>query len=92
MMCCCVVVYVCCCSSKELQVGNMDRALKHFMIAVRDGGSNSLENIKRLYEYGNATKDDYTKALRLYQAYLGEIKSLQRDEAVAFDDKYIYYA
>ena len=30
---------------------------------------------------GYATKDDYTKALRSYQAYLDEIKRDHRDEA-----------
>ena len=34
---------------------------------------------------GDATKDDYGKALRAYQACLNEIKSPQRDEAAAFD-------
>ena len=67
----------------EEQVGNYDRALKHYMIAARDGYSNSLENIKRVYKNGNATKDDYAKALRSFQEYLVEVKNDQRDEAVA---------
>jgi len=67
----------------ERQAGNVDRALKHWMIAVKDGGLDSLENIKRLYGYGHATKDDYTEALRSYQAYLDEVKSDQREEAAA---------
>ena len=65
----------------EEEAGNMDRALKHWMIAVKDGNSGSLENIKRLYGYGRATKDDYANALKSYQAYLAEVKSDQRDEA-----------
>jgi len=75
----------------EVESGNKDRALKHWMIAVRDGGSKSLENIKRMYGYGDATKDDYTKALQSYQEYLDEIKSDQRDQAAAFDRQYEYY-
>lgn len=67
----------------EGNLGNMDRALKHWMIAVKDGCANSLEDIKLLYSKGHATKDDYTKALRYYQAYLNEVKSDQRDEAAA---------
>ena len=39
----------------------------------------------------DATKDDYTQALRAYQAYVVEIKSPQRDEAAAFNDAYKYY-
>jgi len=75
----------------EMRAGNMDRALKHYMIAARDGYSNSLNIIKEMYLYGDATKDEYMKALRLYQEYLGEIKSVQRDKAAAFDERYRYY-
>ena len=67
----------------EEEAGNMDRALNHWMIAVKDGNSGSLENIKRLYGYGHVTKDDYANALKSYQAYLAEVKSDQRDEAGA---------
>ena len=73
----------------EGQAFNYDRALKHFMIAVRDGGSNSLEGIKVLFLNGSATKDDYSKALSAYQTYLGEIRSIQRDEdAAIYGDPY----
>jgi len=71
--------------------GNMDRALKHWMIAVKGGDYNSLKNIKILFSGGNATKDDYANALRLYQAYLDEIRSDQRDKAAAVRDDYKYY-
>jgi len=74
------------------RLGNMDRALKHFMISASDGLSGSLEAIKQLFIDGHATKEDYTKALQLYQAYLDEIKSDQRDDAAAHDsDQYKYY-
>ena len=72
--------------------GNKDRALRHYMIAVRGGYAKSLEAIKELFTERCATKEDYTKALQSYQEYLGEIKSPQRDEAAAFDnEKYRYY-
>jgi hypothetical protein len=61
----------------------MDRALRHWMIAVDNGYAQSLENIEHFYKNGYATKDDYAKALRSYQAYLNEIKSAQRDEAAS---------
>ena len=72
--------------AKEGQGGNIDRALKHFMIAVGSGCTNSLEKIKKMFMYGHATKEDYAKVLQTYQAYLGEIKSPQRDQAAAFSD------
>jgi len=76
----------------ECHLGNFDRALKHYMIAVRTGYAESLEVIKQLYSSGYATKDDYTHALQFYQEYLSEIKSVQRDEAAVFDsERYRYY-
>ena len=75
----------------EKRAGNYDRALKHFMIAVRDGHSRSLKMIKEFYSRGYTTKDAYMKALQAYQVYLGEIKSEQRDKAAAFDEEYRYY-
>ena len=69
----------------------MDRALKHWMIAARDGFTPSLKVIQTMYFKGRATKDDYTTALRSYQTYLGEIKSKQRDEAAAAVEDYRYY-
>jgi len=69
----------------------MDRAVKHFLISARGGFNTSLEKIKSLYSNGYATKEDYTKALQLYQVYLGEIKkSPQRDKAAAVSDQYRY--
>jgi len=75
----------------EKNRGNMERALKHFMIAVRGGDTNSLKEIKELYSNGHATKEDYTKALQLYQEYLGEIKTDQRDKAAAAEEECRYY-
>ena len=75
----------------ELRKGNTKRALKHWMIAVRGGNADSLNNIKQIYSDGQATKEDYAKALHLYQKYLGEIKSDQRDKAAAVDDRFRYY-
>ena len=75
----------------EAQAGNLDRAIKHWMIAVSIGDAPSLDRIKQLYTNGYATKDDYTKALQFYQAYLGEIKSAQRDKAAAAREDYRYY-
>jgi len=77
--------------NNEARAGNFERALKHYMIAVRGGYTGSLDTIREMYTNGHAAKADYTKALQLYQKYLGEIKSTQRDEAAAADEKYRYY-
>ena len=71
--------------------GNCDRALKHFIIAAGGGEKASLSTIQEMFKHGMATKEDYTQALRAYQAYLGDIKSPQRDEAAAFSEEYKYY-
>ena len=75
----------------ELRARNFDRALKHFMVAAGSGFTRSLEQVKQLFINGEATKDDYAKALQVYQASLVEIKSPQRDEAAAFHERYKYY-
>ena len=74
----------------EWRAGNMERALKHFMIAAGFGYTRSLEKIRLLFMNGDTTKEDYAKTLRAHQAFLDEIKSPQRDEAAAFDDDYKY--
>ena len=61
------------------------------MIAAGCGDNDSLERIKQLFMNGDATKDDYSKALRSYQEHLVEIKSAQRDEAAAYSDEFNYY-
>ena len=70
---------------------NLNKASKHYIIAVNDGCLDSLKRIKVFYTKGYATKDEYAKALRGYQAFLAEIKTKQRDEAVAVRDDYKYY-
>ena len=50
----------------EGRAGNIDKALKHFMIAVGSGYNESLNMIQQMYKGGNATKDDYAKALLAY--------------------------
>ena len=79
----------------EENAGNTNRALKHYMIAAACGQSighnNTLVAIQELYTNGHATKDDYAKALRAYQAYLAEIKSTQRDAAAAASEDCRYY-
>jgi len=75
----------------EENQGNMNRALKHYMIAASGGYHGSLKFIKEFYTDGYATKEDYTKALQLYQAYLGEIKSDLRDKAAAAREDHRYY-
>ena len=74
--------------ANEADAGNWDRAVKHWMIAAGSGFNPSLKYIQDFYSNGRATKEDYTKALKLYQTYLSEIKSTQRDKAAAAREDY----
>jgi TPR repeat protein len=65
----------------EMMNGNTDEAIKHLTIAATNGEPRSLTLVQELYQYGLATKEEYTKLLRSYQEYVTEIKSVQRDEA-----------
>ena len=75
----------------EGRKGMFGRAMKHWMIALGGGDNRSLETIKQLFKSGLANKDNYSKALQAYQAYLSEIKSPQRDEAAVADEDCKYY-
>jgi len=74
----------------EQDSGNIERALRHYKISVTGGNNGSFNRIKKLYSNGHVTKDEYTEALRAYQKYLNDVKSRQRDEAAAANDKYKY--
>ena len=75
----------------EENAGNMNRALKHYMISAGAGYDGSVKAIRQMFMDGHAMKGDYAKALQAYQAYLAEIKSAQRDKAAAAYANYRYY-
>ena len=60
---------------------NLNRALRHWMIAAEAGLDESLQNIGYLFRVGLASKADYEKALRAHQKASDETKSDQRCEA-----------
>jgi len=67
----------------EGQAGNIDRALKHSMIAARAGYKESLDNVKQGFMNGFVTKDEYANTLRGYHERQKEMKSEERDKAAA---------
>jgi len=62
--------------------GNMDRAMKHWMIAARSGFDKSLKKIGEGYKAGHVTKDEYAKTLRSYQVSVYAMKSEERTKAM----------
>ncbi|KAL7532755.1 hypothetical protein ACHAXR_006210 [Thalassiosira sp. AJA248-18] len=69
----------------ESNRGNIDRAMKHWMIAAASGFEDSLGVVRKVFSRGHATKAEYEKALRAHQKYLSEVKSDQRDMAADRD-------
>lgn len=68
----------------EWEIGRVDRAAKHWIIASKLGNDKSLERVKDLYKDGHVSKDDFTAALRGYQNTINEMKSPQREEAAEY--------
>ena len=64
--------------------GNIDRSAKHHMIAAATGYDDSLDKIRTFFMHGCATKEDFEKALRAHKESADEMKSDQREAAVAF--------
>jgi hypothetical protein len=61
--------------------GNMERAVKHFIIAANPGDEDSMKLLWQHYSAGNITKEDLEATLRTHQAALDAMKSAQRDAA-----------
>ena len=61
----------------------MCKAVKHFMISAGAGDDKSLKAIRHFMR-GEATKDEFEKALRAQKESKDEMKSDQRDKAAAF--------
>ena len=72
----------------EENTGNMDRAVKHWMISAGAGHDKSLNAIRKCFLSGHATKDDFEKALRAHKGAKDEMQSDQR-EAAAADQKFM---
>ena len=75
----------------EESAGNIDRALRHYKIAVEFGEVESLTQIHQLLLNGHATKDDLLSAFDTRTVYIDKIRSGHRDEAAAYSDEYKYY-
>ena len=67
----------------EGMAGNIDRSMKHFILAAKAGYKPSLESVKLGYKEGVITKDEYANTLRAYQHRHDEMKSDTRDKAAA---------
>ncbi|KAK1737701.1 Sel1-like repeat family protein [Skeletonema marinoi] len=67
--------------SIEWNIGNKERAMKHYIIAANLGYDKSVEILKKGYLRGVVSKDDFDAALRAHQAAVDATKSPQREAA-----------
>ena len=68
----------------EVRNGRYERAVKHFIIAANFEYHESLVVLRRLYEGGEASKEDYDAARCAYQAAVEATKSPEREEGEAY--------
>ena len=68
----------------EARNGREDRAVKHYIIAAKQGDDKSLKNVQKGFRGGLVSKEDFEAALRGHQAAVDATKSKQREEANAF--------
>jgi hypothetical protein len=67
----------------EGRTGRIDRMMKHFIIAAKLGYDSALEQVKKGFQRGEVSKEDYASSLRGHQAAVDATKSEQREEAYA---------
>ncbi|KAL7534416.1 hypothetical protein ACHAXR_005857, partial [Thalassiosira sp. AJA248-18] len=65
----------------EWNAGNMNRAMKHFMISAGFGHDLSLKDIQNGFSGGHVTKDEFEKTLRAHKESKDEMQSDHRDAA-----------
>jgi TPR repeat protein len=68
---------------EEEKNGNVNRAVKHFVIAANLGYEKSMKGLWKHYSCGNITKENLEATLRSHKAAIDATKSAQRDAAEA---------
>ena len=71
---------------EEHYFGNINVAMKHYIISARAGFDNSLKRVGSGYKAGHVTKQDYASTLRAHQVSMGEMKSTERTKAETMYD------
>ena len=61
--------------------GNVERAVKHWFIAAKLGDDDSMEKVKKMYQGGLISEEDFTSTLRAHRATKDATKSPQREVA-----------
>ena len=74
--------------SYEERNGNIERAVKHYIIGANHGFEKSMKVLWKHYSKGNITKEDLESTLRTHKAALDEMKSPEREAAEAWRKAY----
>jgi hypothetical protein len=69
---------------KEMRNKRYERTWEHFIIAAKLGLDKALEQVKKGFQMGIVSKEDYEASLRGHQAAIDATKSVQREAAYAF--------
>ncbi len=64
--------------------GNVERAVKHMIIAAGQGEDDSIKTLMGAFKWGFVSNEDLAAALRAHQAAVDETKSPQREAAERF--------
>eukprot|EP00984_Skeletonema_dohrnii_P017434 scaffold7925_cov81-Skeletonema_dohrnii-CCMP3373.AAC.2 len=67
---------------EEEESGNIERAVKHWIISAKLGDDDSIKELMEKFKEGCVSKDDLAAALRAHQAAVDATKSPQRDAVV----------
>ena len=65
----------------EYSHGNIERAVKHWIISAAQGEDESIKSLLLEFREGHVNKEDLDAALRAHKAAVDATKSPQRDEA-----------
>jgi len=68
----------------EEKNGNIERSVKHLIIAANLGYENSMKALWTHYSWGNITKEDLEATLRTHHAAIKEMESPEREAAEAW--------
>jgi TPR repeat protein len=68
----------------ELQSGNMERAVKHFIIAASAGDSCSMNILIPSFQSGRASRETIDSTLAAYNSSCAEMRSEARDAYIRF--------
>ena len=63
----------------EYKNDNLDRAVKHFIIAASQGEDESIKMLMKAFKQGHVSKDDLAVALRAHKAAVDATKSPERE-------------